>query len=153
MTAVQTGATAGLVLAGAGGADVLTGGNGNDWLFGLGGNDRLVGRVGTDRMAGGTGADDFVFGTTGQSRVGTARDVISDFQPGIDDIDLASIDANTGASGNQAFRYIGAQAFARAGDLRYAGGIVAGDVNGDGRPDFEIAVTGSPTLTGADFIL
>ena len=55
MTAVQTGATAGLVLAGAGGADVLTGGNGNDWLFGLGGNDRLVGRVGTDRMAGGTG--------------------------------------------------------------------------------------------------
>jgi hypothetical protein len=31
--------------------------------------------------------------------------------------------------------------------------IISGDINGDGRADFQIELTGLKTLTGADFIL
>jgi serralysin len=82
------------------------------------------------------------------------RDVIGDFEAGVDRIHLASIDANAAASGNQAFSYIGSNAFTGVcGQLSYVDGIISGDVDGDAAADFEIQVVSAPTLVANDFIL
>jgi len=137
------------------GSDRLLGGNGNDTLFGGIGDDTLIGGAGRDRLTGGEGADVFVFGKiTETGKTSTTRDVITDFQSGMDDIDLQAIDANTARTGNQAFTFIGSNAFSStAGELRFAGGVVLGDVNGDGRADFQIGLTGVAALVEGDFIL
>jgi Ca2+-binding RTX toxin-like protein len=144
-------------LSGGTGDDLLKGSAGNDDLKGGLGNDILVGGAGTDTMTGGGGADTFVFTTASESAVGTGRDVITDFRHAEGDkIDLSAIDANTTllAFGNQAFTYIGNQAFHHAaGELRFADGIVSGDTNGDGKADFEIHIQTHGTLVAADFVL
>jgi serralysin len=63
------------------------------------------------------------------------------------------IDADTdGTAGNQAFKFIGATAFSGVdGQLRFAGGILQGDTNGDRRADFEIKIVGA--LLAGDVIL
>lgn len=63
------------------GADILLGGSGRDRLSGGAGADRLDGGAGSDRLTGGAGADRFVF-----ANAGAARDVITDFQDGLDRI-------------------------------------------------------------------
>ena len=85
------------------------------------------------------------------------RDRIVDFSRGQDDtIDLSTIDAKTGG-GNQAFKWIGKQAFHDVkGELRYKDlgpkVIVQGDIDGDGKADFEILVK-TGTLHKGDFVL
>jgi serralysin len=141
------------VLLGDNGANMLFGQAGNDGLYGRGGNDVLIGGAGTDRLHGGAGSDTFSFQAVGDSLPG-ARDTIVDFATGLDHIDLRPIDANTRVAGNQAFSYLGAGAFTKvAGQLRFAGGIVSGDVNGDGIADFQIAVSGVTKLVAGDFYL
>jgi serralysin len=117
------------------------------------GNDILRGGLGPDTMFGGTGADRFLFVSIAESTVG-APDRIGDFSSAeFDLIDLAAIDADTALAGNQAFNYIGAAAFSGvAGELRYAGGFVDGDANGDALPDFRVQV-GVAALAAADFVL
>lgn len=68
------------VLYGLGGNDTLLGGTGKDSLFGGTGRDWLDGGVGDDRLNGGAGADTFRF----QGLFG--RDVVSDFEVGVDRI-------------------------------------------------------------------
>ncbi len=82
----------------------LNGNGGNDVLFGNSGNDTLNGGPGRDIMYGGGGSDTFDFNATGDSgnTINTA-DIIADFDPANDKIDLHDIDANTGSSGNQDF--------------------------------------------------
>ncbi|MXO61062.1 hypothetical protein GRI89_16080 [Altererythrobacter salegens] len=68
------------------------------------------------------------------------------------------IDADTGASGDQAFGFIGTAEFSgHAGELRYVHGggttFVEGDTNGDRLADFSIALTGLHTLVSGDFML
>jgi hypothetical protein len=48
---------------------------------------------------------------------------------------------------------VGAAFSGAAGQLRFAGGILAGDVNGDGIADFEVKVTGAASLVAGDFVL
>ena len=77
---------------------------------------------------------------------------------GLDKIDLADMDANFLAGGNQAFNWIGAQGFTgQAGQLheRWDNGktIVEGDVNGDQVADFQIELSGTHVLTQSDFVL
>jgi Ca2+-binding RTX toxin-like protein len=144
-------------LSGQGGADVLKGSAGNDVLNGGSGIDKLIGGLGRDTMTGGVGHDFFVFAAIGETRIGSGRDVINAFQHGTDDIDLRGIDARTGIAGNQAFGYVGVQAFHHVkGELRYtdqgATCLVQGDVNGDGKADFAISVQ-APTLSASDFLL
>lgn len=69
----------------AGGAenDRLTGGSGNDLVFGGDGDDVITGGGDDDRLVGGQGADIFHFGTA------DGRDVITDFEAGVDSIRLA----------------------------------------------------------------
>jgi Ca2+-binding RTX toxin-like protein len=133
----------------------ISGNSGDNRLDGGVGDDALVGGAGRDRLTGGDGADVFVFSRiTETGKTSTTRDVITDFQIGIDDIDLQAIDANTARTGNQAFTFIGGDAFSStAGELRFAGGVISGDVNGDGKADFQIAVTGITSMAEGDFIL
>lgn len=67
-------------LMGGDGADVLFGGERNDRLEGGDGRDVLVGGIGNDVLTGGAGRDLFVIG------LGFQRDVITDFDPGADQI-------------------------------------------------------------------
>ncbi len=136
-------------------ANVLRGLGGDDALAGRGGNDVLVGGFGMDLLQGDAGADIFDFNFRTETAVGARRDVILDFDHIEGDrIDLRDIDANIGRTGNQAFTFIGGDAFnERAGELRFKSGIVSGDINGDGRADFQIEVRGESNLVKADFLL
>jgi len=141
------------------GNDNLSGSSGNDSLIGGVGNDSLTGGAGADTLSGGGGADRFIFKALSEAPSGSPHDVITDFHHAeADKIDLAAIDANTSASGNQTFTFVGSQAFHHvAGELHYASGgggvIVSGDVNGDGVADFSIDASGVSSLAAGDFIL
>lgn len=136
--------------------NIINGNIGNNRLIGRGGRDTLEGGLGKDRLTGGTQADRYLLRRAGHSLPGSSRrDVITDFRRSEGDrIDLARIDANSRASGNQAFRWIGGKSFTGIpGQLRYSNGIVAGDLNGDKKTDFEIQLIGSPSLSAAQIIL
>jgi Ca2+-binding RTX toxin-like protein len=146
-------------------ADTLTGDAGTNALSGGAGNDRLTGGLGHDTLTGGAGNDVFDFNALNESPVGAGnRDVITDFQSGLDHIDLAGIDADAGRAGDQGFKFIGTKGFSgKAGELHYqtidqAGTandmtVVSGDTNGDGVADFEIQITGIVQLSSNDFVL
>ena len=159
-------------LRGGDGADVLRGDNGNDLLSGDSGDDRLlggngddtldagfgwdaieggdgadilIGNHGRDLLTGGAGFDRFVFRSERDSMV-AAPDVILDLEVG-DRIDLSAIDAIWSTVENDAFRFIGAEAFSgAAGELRYSNGLLSGDLDGDGIADFAITISGSVAL-------
>jgi Ca2+-binding RTX toxin-like protein len=140
-------------LTGGDGGDTLSGGDGNDTLSGGAGNDVLTGGFGTDTLAGGLGVDTFDFDDIADSVTGSGRDVVTDFLHGTDLVDVQGIDANSQAAGNQAFVFVGGGAFSgAAGELRFAGGNLSGDVDGDGNADFQIAL-GSVTVTASDLLL
>lgn len=150
-------------LEGAGGADRLTGGEGNDTLLGgaqddvlIGGagrdrmqgdagRDLMIGDRGADRMTGGAGADTFQFRTLAETGRGAARDVITDFRPGEDRIDLSRLLRDG--------EFIAARAFTgTAGEVRYSDGILEGDIDGDGADDFQIGLTGRPAISADDIL-
>lgn len=145
-------------MAGDHGNNLLVGNGGNDMLYGRDGHDTIDGGDGNDTLWGGRGNDRFVFGPDGIGATPQEADVIVDFGDGADSIDLSAIDANSGAGGNQAFRFIGTSGFTgRAGELRIAefDGFVflAGDVNGDRVADGYIRFEGHPAITEAALIL
>jgi Ca2+-binding RTX toxin-like protein len=100
-----------LVLAGAAAFGVgndlgneLRGSTGDNWLLGGGGDDILIGEAGNDVLFGQAGADRFVFAP------GSNADVIGDFAPGVDKIDLSAfgfdwtgIQAAMGQNGSDTF--------------------------------------------------
>ncbi len=147
------------VLRGLDGNDLVSGGAGDDGVHGGNGNDILWGGAGVDLLKGNAGADRFQFRLTSESGLGPLRDTIGDFSRAEGDrVDLAAIDANTAASGNQAFTFIGTAGFhGVSGELRYAvkagDAVVVGDVNGDGVADFAILVADVPALKAGDFLL
>ena len=142
-------------IAGSSAANALRGLGGDDEIAGRGGNDVLVGGRGHDLLQGDSGADRFDFNGLLESVSGARRDVILDFNNGEGDlIDLRDIDADAGRGGNQTFDFIGGDSFSgTAGELRFSGGIVAGDVNGDGVADLEIELSGVGSVFRGDFLL
>ncbi len=150
-------------LNGLGGNDTINGGAGNDILNGGDGDDRLIGGTGVDTLTGGAGRDTFVWTTAAESGTGTSRDSITDFQPGVDKIDLSAFDANTNllALGRQAFIFDGrATTTATAtGHLHYRWDTAAnvtyveGNINSDSTLEFQIKLAGILTLSASDFVL
>ncbi len=151
-------------LEGNAGNDLLDGGLGNDTLLGGFGSDTLIGGSGTDILTGGPGADVFVFRSLGDTSRDVSRaDVITDFQRGLDRIDLRQIDADTGRAGNNSFSFIGTGDLSRAGQVSYERIDRPGtqndfthvllDVDGDGRADGIIRLQGLHNLTANDFLL
>ncbi|CAG8871542.1 hypothetical protein PS627_04490 [Pseudomonas fluorescens] len=83
-----------VLLAGAGpytldggdGHDVLVGGEGNDSLYGGNGDDLLIGGLGNDLLTGGSGNDTFVW-----QQGDSGHDLVTDFTPGLDQLDLSQL--------------------------------------------------------------
>ena len=141
------------VIYGYGGNDTLRGNAGDDIMNGGLGNDLITGGLGRDLLSGAAGNDRFIFLKASESTI-EARDVVKDFKRGADKIDLSKIDADAEVAGNQAFKYLGAHDFTgRDGELRFYGGSVYGDLNGDGVADFAVRVAGPASLSAVDFIL
>lgn len=157
------GSAAGNHVDGGGGADFLFGFGGDDLLLGGASLDVLVGGAGRDTLTGGADADAFAFLAPGESRTSAAaRDLITDFEDGVDSIWLDQIDAVRGTAANDAFAFIGTDvAFGgHAGELRAtrtaAGQVVEGDVDGDGSADCSVALDDpghAVVLTALDFVL
>jgi serralysin len=143
------------MLYGGAGNDKLHGYRGRDYLSGGDGSDQLRGGRGKDNLVGGDEGDVFVFRSVAQAGLGHARDVIRDFSDADGDkINLREIDADSKAAGNQAFALIGADGFSgKAGELQYLDGVVAGDVNGDRKADFQIEIANDRPLDAGDFLL
>ena len=140
-------------LEGDAGSDTLDGGDGFDKLFGQDGDDTLTGGAGQDRLLGGAGADTFVFRALTDSVVGVADEIVEFTSAHGDRIDLAAIDADAATAGDQQFIFVRSAAFSgAAGELRYDGRLLSGDVNGDAVADFEIQFNVS-TLQSSDFVL
>ncbi len=138
-------------LAGGAGRDSLSGGGGSDRLSGGAGNDRLTPGRGDDVCSGGGGSDTFVFRSVAEAG---RRSQILDFETGSDVVDLADIDADPDAAGDDAFVFIGDAAFSgAAGELRFAGGALRGDDDGDGLADFRIIIAGEATVEAGDLLL
>lgn len=78
-------------LFGLAGNDDLHGDAGRDWLAGGRGDDLIVGGAGDDLLAGGPGIDVFEF------RRGSGHDVVVDFTPGTDRLDLTAHGLDTWA--------------------------------------------------------
>ena len=144
-------------LLGGRGNDVLIGGSGADQLFGGRGRDVLNGGGGHDTLEGNAGADRFDFNSAAESPAGHGRDHITDFQPGLDHIDVSTIDADTTTPGNQAFVWAGASASPATGQLSYfhnnGNTIITANVDGDARPEFQVVIEGHFTPHAIDFIL
>jgi Ca2+-binding RTX toxin-like protein len=152
------------VITGGAGGDTILGGAGSDILDGSAGADGLRGGPGKDFLTGGSDQDIFDFSSLADSKRGASRDVITDFVPAFDQISVFGIDANTHKGGNQTFHFIGLQHFHhKAGELRYfehhdvvainERTVIQGDVNGDGKADFEIQLSGLHVLHATDFLL
>jgi Ca2+-binding RTX toxin-like protein len=131
---------------GGNGKDILSGDAGRDVLAGGNGADILTGGAGIDTLSGNAGADTFVFALGDSSANRAKADTITDFNGKQGDIiDLSGIDANDAKNGDQAFSFIGDDAFSKhAGELRAyvinGERYVAGDNNGDGKADFTIHI-------------
>ena len=144
------------------GIEGALGSSGADTFKGDALNNEFQGKAGKDTMTGGGGRDSWDFNEVADSPAGAARDVVTDFvpgphilDPGQDTIDLIDIDADTTVPGNQSFRWIGKAALKGAAQLGYfvSGGntIVRASTDADAAPEVEIQLTGTKTLTEADF--
>lgn len=155
-------------LTGDAGRNIMRGGDGDDLLNGGDGNDYLYGAMGADTLNGGAGADRFVYMAASEAgpallTSGLPGETIGDFSHAEGDhIDLARIDPDPTAAGDQGFTFIGGAAFTGAGGTNHevreyqnqdGSYTVAGDVDHDGIADFAIHVISSTALVASDFIL
>jgi Ca2+-binding RTX toxin-like protein len=133
------------IIRGGDGADHLIGSHGADSIFGDGGQDTIEGGLGADVLNGGGSRDTFVYDDVRDSAKG-AIDEIFHLQD-VDTIDLSAIDAKTAGPGNQAFHLV-AQLSGHAGELTLSYDAASdtthllGDVNGDGKADFDVMLDG-----------
>jgi Ca2+-binding RTX toxin-like protein len=170
------------------GSDYLQGDAGNDTVIGNAGQDLLYGSTGNNTLRGGGGrdflnsfhgADRFDFDNASDSLPGIANsDSIIHFTTQAnsspyslaDKIDLAGIDANTGVTGNQAFRFVGMEPVDAPGEVGYlyvndrvvddetgepvTSTLIRGNTDADLAPEFEIHIDNYlTTLAATDFIV
>lgn len=133
----------------------VIGSNNNDAILGSNGANGITGAQGFDQMTGRGGADQFVFRSAADARVSTENvDVIMDFNRTENDkVNLHAMDANNATAGNQDFHFISTTFTRHAGELRFDGDFVQGDINGDGRADFQIYMNNLDTMQVSDFTL
>lgn len=124
---------------GGSGHDVVQGAAGSDVLGGGDGNDTLHGGVGNDTLTGGAGEDVFVF--VPHSSPGVQSDTITDFQTGVDVIDLSDIAASIVWMGTSGFSGRGRTEVCMQKYSDRTRLLI--DLDGDGDTDMAINVYGS----------
>ncbi|MEO0056577.1 MAG: hypothetical protein RIT17_4, partial [Pseudomonadota bacterium] len=152
------GTVSGLVSGGAG-SDALQGGNGVDRLAGDDGWDWLAGGGGADELTGGSGLDLFVYRSASDSTA-AQRDTITDFQTGIDRIDISALGATgftlSPSGANTILRAVTANGTL---EVLITGQAVAADIItqpasttllGTGNSELLMAVVNGSTLRGGD---
>lgn len=132
-------------------ADNIKLGNADGWAWGNDGDDFLLAGKGVQWFGGGAGEDTFIFGalnTLGNSKA--TRDQIDDFsQADGDQIDLSGIGT----------LFLGGEGAltGEAGELRYvitgSKTILSGDIDGNGKADFQIQINKAVEFEEGDFIL
>lgn len=127
-------------------------------MSGGGGNDRIAGGKGADTLWGEAGKDTFFYKAVGESPVQNGKfDLIMDFDRAEGDkIDVSTIDANIGKSGNQAFRFDPqGDGAGKTGQISYwiDGGKthIYGNIDKDKKAEFHVVVNGEIDLQGSDF--
>jgi Ca2+-binding RTX toxin-like protein len=147
------------------GNDTLYGGSGNDWLVGYAGDDTidggsgddlLVGGDGTDKLTGGGGRDLFIFSGSalGTSRTGE-RDVVTDFEKGVDKLDLSALYEGHAIGTVSAGSAAAGEAVSGYGLIYNYDGhdtYVYGDADGIAGADFVIKLWGKVQLSQSDLI-
>jgi serralysin len=149
-------------LTGSGFNDTLAGDGGGNALAGGAGNDTLIGNGGKDVLNGGAGADTFKYGGAADSGIAAAlRDAVQDFSAAQGDkIDLAALDANAAAAGDQAFGALAQGAafgggFAAQASLFFdqSAQVLYGNNDADAAADFAIGLAGVGSLALTGFVL
>ena len=152
------------------GNDLVNGGDGNDTVSGGDGNDRVIGdtgsdllsggkgtdvltggALGSDVMTGGLGADRFIYLSADDSFATHAADVIKDFEPGSDKIDLGAL-----VAGDFIFADADPFSLVQASQRVTASGantLVSINLDHNGTADRQILLTGAVALTAGDFVL
>jgi lysophospholipase L1-like esterase len=127
---------------GVAGNNLLEGGAGNDLLIAGTGNDLLIGGPGADRMHSGSGATVFAWRPGDLKR--RPLDVVEFFN-GLNGDRLAInnlLDQNKPFA-NPGWQFIGSGRFSRRpGELRFQGGVLLGDVSGNGSADLRVQLPG-----------
>jgi Ca2+-binding RTX toxin-like protein len=141
--------------------DKLLGSNDANSIDGGGGGDKITGRGGADTLTGSFDAKDvFIYKKADDSPFGDAHDVITNFEHKLDDIDLSALDPK----GKLDHFNLVKGKLNDAGDLRIVEHkgegdepdftIVEGTLDGKGKPDFQIELSGIDlNLNKGDFIL
>jgi Ca2+-binding RTX toxin-like protein len=127
--------------------DTITGGVSSDLLIGLAGQDVVQGGGSADVLIGGPGSNRFVYAALTESPAQRGKqDQILGFQRAGDVIDLSAL--------GETFTYIGKNTFSRdAGEVRFAGGSLQLDADGNGRADLEILLPGVNRFSGTSLLL
>ncbi len=139
------------------GNDTLVGSDGRDKLLGEHGNDWLFGGDGRDTLTGGAGRDRFEFRAASQS-ANAAPDRITDFKRGQDKLVFSewTDDGIAFFFGGKAFDgragEIIAKRIDKSGTANDSTQVMI-DLDGDGKADMTIALSGLKPLTASDFIL
>ncbi|MEH2920299.1 serralysin family metalloprotease [Samsonia erythrinae] len=137
---------------GGSGNDVIVGNDVDNILQGGAGNDVIFGGSGADTLTGGAGKDIFVYAFASDSSATSGYDVITDFQRGIDKIDLSALNQNGD------FRFVD-DAFTGRGNeaiLNWDAGTNTSNLwlhmEGQTTPDFFVQIVGQPVVA-TDFIV
>ena len=137
------------------GIEGVLGSSGADMFKGDADNNEFQGKGGKDTATGGGGRDTYFIKAPADSPAGAGRDIIKDFAPGQDVIDVGNLDADSTLPGQQTFRWVGKATLTGAAQLGYyvAGGntIVRASTDADAAAEVEIQLNGVKALTPTDF--
>lgn len=139
--------------------DMMRGGSNADRLHGGPGSDRIYGGGGADTLSGGIDGDVFLYSALSDSTT-AVRDTITDFQTGVDKIDLTQLaPSSVSISVSGGYTIVTAVVVGGMLSIRVQGSVVASDIVtnsalgnqlGTSGQDILEAVTGNAELYGGD---